>query len=102
VCKKDCHLATMTKESYSQILKQIETKALNEVIDFFRSLPLFNHWTRRGLSKLQFFFQKKIYKRGNIIYRSGETPTHVYLVKNGQFEVNLFILFDFYSCLGYL
>ena len=72
-CKTDCYFAVLEKEDYNKIYGEIQEKILNEKIDFFKSLPIFQEWTRASIAKLTYFFTEKEYKRKYTAYKEGET-----------------------------
>ena len=88
LCTETTHLACMERTSYEKVLKFLEQKALNEVIEFFQSIPIFSTWTKRSLAKLKYYFVKKTYPRKGIVYKAGDPSTYVYIVKSGEFEVS--------------
>ena len=59
---------------------------MNKLIDFLRQCPHFKTWTRGNLVKLSYYFKKKKYRRGNVIYRKDEPCKYVYIVFSGEFE----------------
>ena len=63
-CLEDCHFAVMSKQDYQKVLQRIEQKNLNKIVDFLHQLPFLMNWTRSGLSKLQYSFEQRFYKRG--------------------------------------
>ncbi|CDW72769.1 UNKNOWN [Stylonychia lemnae] len=93
-CNTDCHLAVMSKSDYQKVLQRIEQKSLNKIVDFLHQIPFLHSWTRTSLSKLQYSFEQRIYKRNQTIYKEGEESNYVYLVKSGEFEVSKRIQFE--------
>ena len=76
----------MDRYNYEKTLKVIEEKKINEIIDFLRNLPLFSTWTSTALLKLKYQLVQKSYIRNAIIYKEGDLPKRVYIVKNGEFQ----------------
>jgi hypothetical protein len=54
------------------VLGAIQEKILNEKIDFFKALPIFQSWTRVSLGKMSYFFEEKEYLRNHFVYREGD------------------------------
>jgi CRP-like cAMP-binding protein len=50
------------------------------------ALPMFRNWTKHSLERLLSYFKERNFTRGQVVYREGETPTHIYLVKEGEFR----------------
>ena len=67
-CKTNCHFAVMSKKDYQKCLLSITRKQLQSVIDFQRQLPfLVGQNSRSHILKLQFYLERKEYKRGQIL-----------------------------------
>ena len=84
---KNSHIAVMKRWAFEKILKSIEIKALNEITDFLISLPYFNMCSKREIHKLHYYFRKQFFHKGELVYRSGDLPTDIYIVKGGQFSM---------------
>jgi cAMP-dependent protein kinase regulator/cGMP-dependent protein kinase 2 len=63
-CLTDCHFAVISKNVYERILKKIEVKNQNKLVDFFQHLPFFKGWSRTALAKLKYVFNLKEYLSG--------------------------------------
>ena len=87
VCSTDWTFATMDKNDYWKTLSRIESRNINKVIDFFKSLPYFSNFSRTAITKIRFNFRKIKYKCNHVIYREGESSEHAYIVINGDFEL---------------
>jgi CRP-like cAMP-binding protein len=58
-CLTDCHFAVISKNVYERILKKIEVKNQNKLVDFFQHLPFFEGWSRTALAKLKYNFAQR-------------------------------------------
>ena len=58
-CLTDCHFAVISKNVYERLLKKIEVKNQNKLVDFFQHLPFFQGWSRTALAKLKYIFYQK-------------------------------------------
>lgn len=83
-CLEATILAVLHKEDY-QIIGKIQEKQINEKIEFIRGIRAFKNWTKIAVQKLSYFFKSQQYKKGNIIYKEGDLPTDVFLIKQGEF-----------------
>ena len=83
----DWIFATMDKNDYWKTLSRIESRNINKVIDFFKSLPYFSNFSRTALTKIRFNFRKVKYKCNYVVYREGDESDHAYIVINGDFEL---------------
>jgi hypothetical protein len=80
----------MEKEDYEAILKQKELDALDELLDFLRQLPYFKHWSKRGLAKMHFYFERMMFNKNQSVVKAGDFVNHVYIIKSGEYEVKPF------------
>eukprot|EP00347_Sterkiella_histriomuscorum_P021256 403334649 len=87
-CLQPCHFAIMNKTDYQKVLQRIEYKNLHKIVDFLHQVPFMSFMTRTTLSKLQYSFETRTYKRNQVLYREGTQATHVYLIKSGEVEVS--------------
>ena len=90
---EDTHVAVMEKVAYEKTLKTIEERNLNDFIAFLKSSPLFKNWTNHTLGKLSYYFKKKKYEKGAIVYKTGDDSISVYLVNNGEFQTTCKVCF---------
>ncbi|CDW71386.1 UNKNOWN [Stylonychia lemnae] len=87
ICKEDCMFATLDRQSYDKVLKKIQQNQLNLNIKFLQSIPFFSKWTKNSVAKFSYYFEKKQFRRNQIVYREGDQCLSVYLVIKGEFEV---------------
>ena len=83
----DWIFATMDKSDYSKTLSRIESKNINKVIDFFKNLPYFSNFSRTAITKMRLNFKKLKFKWNHLIYKEGDPSEFVYIVINGDFEL---------------
>ena len=60
----------------------------DEKLEIIRSFGLFRSWDSK-LNSLMMYFERRKYKRGDMIYKEGEQPTGFYLVLAGEVEFSL-------------
>ena len=87
-CTQPTHFATLYKNDYLRILGQMSSRRLEELINFFNSLPIFEGWTKRNLIKLTYYFRTVKYKRNQIIFTEGEAAESVFIVRTGEIELS--------------
>ena len=46
LCLSECYFAVLGRTEYEKVLKRIEQKDTNNILDFFQGLPFLNHWTK--------------------------------------------------------
>lgn len=59
---------------------------MNDKIDFLKSIPYFNKWSRNFLSKFTYYFHEMKCIRNQKIFGEGD-PSHLYVVLDGEFEI---------------
>ena len=64
-----------------------EKKKLTEKVGYLKDIPFLKDVTKTKLSKFTYFFEEKTFKRGQILYEEGDPCKHVYIVKEGEFEL---------------
>lgn len=77
----------MERNDYEKTLSRIENRNINKVIDFFKGLPYFANYGRAALNKIRFMFARVKYKRKHVIYKQGDQSEYVYIVIDGDFEL---------------
>ncbi|OMJ77413.1 hypothetical protein SteCoe_23015 [Stentor coeruleus] len=87
-CLTDCHFAVLVKEDYLRILGKIADKKISDFVEFLKEIPIFRSWSKKNLESLFYFFKPVMFNRKNSVYCVGSEPTHVYIVKNGEFEIS--------------
>ncbi|OMJ89259.1 hypothetical protein SteCoe_8647 [Stentor coeruleus] len=87
-CLTDCHMAVLIKEDYLRILGKIAEKKITDFVEFLKEIPIFQSWYKKNLESLYYYFKIQVYNRKNVIYSIGSYPTHVYIVKSGEFEIS--------------
>lgn len=87
ICKSDCHFAVLEKSDYLRILGKLEQQKLEDVVEFLQSLPLFRGWRKLQIQRVSYYFQPVKYIRKQVVYRCKDPPTHVYIIKSGEFEL---------------
>lgn len=86
--KTRSYFAVLGKADYQKVLLKIQEKELNKKIDFFKSLPIFQDWTRISVGKITYFFIEKHLKRNFRVYSEGDPTDSIYIVIDGEFEAN--------------
>lgn len=59
ICTKDCHFAVMAKNDYDKVLRKIELKTQNRMINFLQQIPYLKLWTRRMLLNFSYYLSTK-------------------------------------------
>lgn len=86
-CLTNCKFAVLSKKCYEKVFLIKEKKKLTEKVGYLKDIPFLKDVTKTKLSKFTYFFEEKTYKRGQILYEEGDACKHVYIVKEGEFEL---------------
>ena len=87
VCTWDSHFAVLDKNDYKRILAKVHEMKMTQKVEFLHSLPMFKNWTRIAMQKLTFYFRDKVFQRKQVLYRPGDLPTEIFLIKDGLVQV---------------
>jgi CRP-like cAMP-binding protein len=88
VCKEDCDFGIIKRTDYKEILSKLEMRKVQNKIDFMHALPMFQRHTRRNISTLIYHFEATKVQRGDILFKEGDEPEFVYIVKKGEIRIN--------------
>ena len=91
VARSDATVAGISKLSYRLILERIKKKVLNKELAFLKSVEQLSEQGKRVLSRLYHAITTQTYKRGQLIFREGEDPESVYIIKEGECELSKLI-----------
>ena len=86
-CNTNCHFTVLSKEDYMAIIGKIESKKLDDFIDFLRTIPVLKSWAKKDLEVLTYHFKPITYQRKQVVFKINTTPKFVFIVKSGEFEV---------------
>ena len=90
VASSDLHLLTLSKTAYVQIFEDVE-KRLQEKLAFFAKL-IGQKDAGETVIKFSYSFKERHYKYGQKIFSQGEMPSEIYIVKQGEVQVLLFMI----------
>lgn len=83
----------LTKEAFDAVIGKIERRALNDKINFLRTIPVFALLTRNSLAKITCSLVKCNINKGAYLYRENDVANSVIIVINGEFEVSKTLLY---------
>ena len=81
----NCYFMCLDQQDYQKILRKIALKIQNQKIDFFTSMPFFQHQTQTKLKMLINMFKEESYFLNNVLFKQGAVPKFVYIIKEGDF-----------------
>jgi CRP-like cAMP-binding protein len=85
--KQPVILAVLHPEVFEDIQEKQEILLL-EKIDFLKNLEFFRNWSRKALNTAARAFEKRIFKRNEIVFKEGDEPDGVYIVVVGEFKLS--------------
>lgn len=91
VARSDATVAGISKMSYRIIQERIKKKVLSKELAFLKSVEQLAEQGKRVLSRLYYAITTQTYKRGQVIFREGEDPEAVYIIKEGECELSKLI-----------
>ena len=68
-------------------LEEIEERKLLQQLNFFAQMKVFSTWSHSLLQKMFLQTSLESYTRNQIVYYQNARPTHVYMIKSGEFQV---------------
>lgn len=66
-------------------------KKLYDEVDWLSSLPMFKPWTFNAVKHLHYSLNIVKFKRGQVVYSQGDPSPAMFIVRNGEFKVDLLI-----------
>ena len=88
-CTENSHFAILLKKEYSRLAIFAQKEKLENQAAFLSSLPIFKNWPIETLlAWVPIFHHKEIYPRKHIIYKQGDIPTHIHIVRSGNVLCN--------------
>ena len=90
-CIKNSHFAVLDRKSYEIVLKNIEAQILKERTDLLHSIPCFKSCSLKAVQRITYYFKKLTFTSGQIVYKTNDRHTRIYVVKSGEFEVDIYI-----------
>jgi len=85
-CEEDTHLAVLSKDDYTRILQQHETKQTNELCQYLKNYEFIRNTTKQKMRKIGHSLIVKEYTGGNTVIKQGDDVNGFYLIKEGEFE----------------
>ncbi|KAL4432492.1 hypothetical protein ABPG74_013346 [Tetrahymena malaccensis] len=87
ICLEDCYFGYLSSQNYQQILMKKEKASLVKKREFIESTLIQNMLSGEKMSKISYYFHKRKYQNGEIVFKEGEAAKYVYLVKKGEIEL---------------
>ena len=83
-CKEGCDLAILDRKQYHKILANAEKNYMTTHLSFFLEIPVMRPLSEYMLKSWLSMFEKKVYNVKHVLYKEGDQPQEVYLIRSGQ------------------
>ncbi|KAL4494613.1 hypothetical protein ABPG72_004515 [Tetrahymena utriculariae] len=88
VSKEDCHLMTLDKDSFDEVLGRWEIQKTDEQLSFLKTFAFFKDVNEKYLLGLLHSMKQVAMIRNETIYKEEESPDNVYFIKEGEIELS--------------
>lgn len=88
VAKSDIQVAVINSGVIAKVIKDVSRERTLRMFDFLQSVTLFIKWSRYEIRRILGFFKLKVFSKGQYLYKQGQTPTHIYLIRKGNFAIS--------------
>ena len=79
--------AVIPKVDYQKIFGKLQKRLFEKLVTIIKSISYFSSWGNKEVSRLTYFKEEIEYKYGNTVIKQNDPSTHIYIVKDGEFEV---------------
>ncbi|CAD8171382.1 unnamed protein product [Paramecium octaurelia] len=86
-CVTDCTFAILDKQQFQKILHYEQTKKIEQNIDFFSQISIFNQLNRTQLTSIYLNSFLYEYEKNQVVVQEGEKSDSFLIVKQGLFQV---------------
>ena len=98
IALEKCAMISIEKIDYTKIVKDIEEQRINkELSSFKQSYPIFRFWPPSKCFRLLSGFITEEYDKDDYVFKQNDSPTGIYLIKEGIFEIVSYINFKWYE-----
>ena len=98
IANEQCILCSVDKIDYKKIIKDLEEQKINSQLKSFKTdFPFFEEWPASRCFRILSAFTTENYSKEDYIYRQNSLPTHIYIIRKGEFEVTCDLNFSIYE-----
>ena len=95
ITKDECYFGTIIKQYYDLSFKAAQEKSQTKNISFFTRSCIFKGMNANTfLNKFYYSFKKRIYRKGDILYKKGKERKFVIFIIKGELEIRTKISLD--------
>ena len=98
IANEKCILGSIDKIDYRKIIKDMEEQKINSQLKSFKmDFPFFSEWPASSCFRILSAFTSESYTREDYVYKQGALPTHLFIIRKGEFEVTCDLNFSIYE-----
>ena len=98
IANERCVLGSVDKIDYRKIIKDMEELKVNSQLKSFKmDFPFFETWPSSRCFRILSGFTNENYMKEEYVYKQNSLPTHLYIIKKGEFEVTCDMNFSIYE-----
>ena len=98
VANETCILGSVDKIDYRKIIKDMEEQKINLQLKSFKTdFPFFEEWPASRCFRILSALTSEICSKEDFIYKQNTLPTHIYIIRKGEFEITCDINFSIYE-----
>lgn len=88
ICMEECIFGILSRESYNNIIKDIQWKKRKKNVNFILSFQIFKgmNWNYFE-SKVFNFFKNETYEQGQVMIKQSDKSNRIYFIQEGIFEL---------------
>ncbi|CAD8177631.1 unnamed protein product [Paramecium octaurelia] len=90
-CVTDCCFAVLDKQQFQQILHYEQTKKIEQNVDYFSQISIFNQLNRAQLTQIYLNSFLYEYEKNQTVLQEGDKSDSFLIVKAGLFQVRKFM-----------
>ena len=83
----DSELVTLSRDQYQQIVSNLNQYKVQEIVQFFKNLPLFHYLAKDQLEFVAVRCQLRKFVTNTLILRQEDMPRSIYFVKAGRIKI---------------
>lgn len=72
---------------YQKLFGKIQKKLFDMLLWIIQSISYFKEWSKKDIKRLTFANEEIEFKYGNTVVKQNDPSTHIFIIKEGEFEV---------------
>jgi len=88
IAKEDTHIVSLARLDF-KLLVASDIQNIKDKIDFLRKM--FSEVPKQNIMEMTYYLEERILSNSESVYKEGEDVDAIYLIKNGEIEVRIFL-----------